>query len=91
MEADPIRDLIAGLPTFRTDYVDRRRYVAIRLRDVPSEHADAVAAWVEAHGGYRDRTPPPRGKPGLRAGGLFRRRRQPGEEFYAVPRDVLAA
>ena len=48
----------------------------------------AAARWIAAHGGYLAKTDP------IRSRSLGRRYGQvvdPGAEFYAVPRDALAA
>ncbi len=89
MKDDPIQALLASVEP--SGFIDRTPGTIALLRsrvEAAGGDADAVANWVEAHGGHVDRTWPYRRK------GFQDRPRQyesSGEEFYVVPTKALAS
>jgi len=85
---DPIRTLLTSVEP--SGFIDRTPGTVALLRsrvEAAGGDPDAVALWVEAHGGHLDRTPRY-----LRRG-LGPRPRQSessGQEFYVVPTEALA-
>lgn len=83
-----IRALLASVRP--SSFIDRTPGTVALLRSRVEEAGgdpDAVARWVEAHGGRVDRTLPYR-----RAGHgpRYGQKVTPGEEFYVVPTEALA-
>ncbi len=89
MDDDSIRAMLARLPPSKMIPTDEPGMVAIlRSRVVDARgDPDAVARWVQDHGGYVGRT-----QPASHEGrGPRRRRMEASEQFYAVPRDALSS
>jgi hypothetical protein len=86
MADDPIRALLVRLPPSSFIPTEPGMVAIVRSRVVDAgADPEAVGRWVEDHGGYLDRTNPiPRRGLGPSYG-----QREPGEDFYAVPRDAL--
>ncbi len=87
MADDPIRVLLARLTPSSFIPTEPGMVAILRSRVVDAgADPDAVARWVEGHGGYVDATLPLRRR-GL---GPSYGKAQQGEDFYAVPRDALS-
>lgn len=88
MTEDEIRALLATVQP--SSFIDRTPGTVAVLRSRVEEAGgdpDAVARWVDAHGGRVDRTLPYRRQGrGPRYGG----KESPAEEFYVVPTEALA-
>jgi hypothetical protein len=88
MTDDPIRDLLAGLPRASRIRTPPGRCAIFRKHvEQRGGDPDAVLQWVEAHGGYAERTEPVVSK-GLRVGRRLANA-VPGEWFYVIPEDAL--
>ena len=87
MTEDEIRELLTSVQP--SPFVDRTPGTVALLRSRVEEAGgdpEAVARWVEAHGGRVDRTLPYReGGQGARYG----KKASPAKEFYVVPTEAL--
>lgn len=89
MADDPIRALLSRLPKATMLPKPAGAVAITRSRVVEAGgDPDAIATWVESHGGSVQRTRPIKSR-GLRPG-RYMAREVPAEVFYVVPRDALS-
>ena len=89
MADDPIRVLLASLPKANMIPTPPGTVAIVRSRvKEAGGDLDAVAAWVESHGGSAERTRPLKSR--APRAGRSGARVVPAEAFYVVPRDALS-